>query len=44
MVASGPPTIRHTKRKRGSISEWRTEDGQALLFAEDAVRWSDLLD
>lgn len=44
MVATGPPEIRKTKRKRGSISEWRDDQGQSLLIAEDAVRWGDLLE
>ena len=43
MVASGPPTIRHTKRDRGRISQWRAHDGTALLLAEDAVSWGTLL-
>ena len=40
MAASGPPTIRDTKRRRGSISEWRSDSGAALLLAEDAVHWA----
>jgi hypothetical protein len=43
MIASGPPTIAHTKRKRGAISEWRAPDGSALLLAEVAVRWAELM-
>ncbi len=44
LVSAGTPTIRHTKRRRGNISEWASEDGRALVVAEDAVRWADLLD
>jgi hypothetical protein len=44
LVRAGAPTIRHTKRRRGNLSEWGSEDGRALVVAEDAVRWADLLD
>lgn len=43
LVAAGAPTIRHTKRRRGNISEWASEDGRALVVAEDDVHWADLL-
>ncbi len=43
MVASGPPTVPHTKRKRGAISEWQAQDGSALVIAEVAVRWADFM-
>lgn len=43
MVAWGPPDIRSKRRRRGSISEWQSEDGHVLLLAEDSVRWADLL-
>jgi len=41
MVASGPPTIRHTKNHRGNVSEWRSRSREVLVLAEDAVRWAD---
>ncbi len=44
LVTAGAPTIRRTKRRRGNISEWASEDGRALVVAEDAVAWADLLD
>lgn len=37
MASWGPPYI----RRRGSISEWRSEDGAVLLLAQDDVRWAD---
>jgi len=43
MVASGPPRIRHKKRKRGKISEWHAAHGTDLLLAEGSVCWSGLL-
>ena len=43
LVAAGTPTVRNTKRHRGNISEWQSDDGRVLVVAEDAVRWSDLL-
>ncbi|MCC2317917.1 hypothetical protein [Cellulomonas chengniuliangii] len=43
MVASGRPNIRQTKKARGSIAEYRSEDRRVLLLVEDAVRWGDLL-
>lgn len=42
MVASGRPDIRHTKRARGSISEYRSDGGRLLLLVEEDVRWGGL--
>lgn len=44
LLAAGSPLVRSTKRRRGSLSEWATEDGRVLVVAEDAVRWADLMD
>lgn len=43
MVCAGEPVVRVSKRHRGGISEWVTDDGQRLVVAEDAVTWGDLL-
>ena len=43
LVSSGTPTVRHTKRRRGNHSQWTSGEGKALVVAEDAVRWADLL-
>ncbi|MGY4643674.1 hypothetical protein [Cellulomonas sp. URHB0016] len=43
MVALGRPNIRRTKKSRGSISEYRSEDGRGLLLMEGDVRWGDFL-
>ncbi|WP_258723260.1 hypothetical protein [Cellulomonas sp. NS3] len=43
LFASGTPTVRNTKRRRGNISEWTADDGRVLVVAEDAVRWADLM-
>jgi hypothetical protein len=40
--AKEPPRV---KRKRhGNLSEFRSGDGAALILAEDAVEWGDLLE
>ncbi|MFP5348117.1 MAG: hypothetical protein ACLGIA_13960 [Actinomycetes bacterium] len=41
LAAAGPPVM---GRKRGWISHWRAEGGEAYLLVEDDVRWGDLLD
>jgi len=43
MVAAGTPTVRNTKRRRGNISLWVSEDERLLVVAEDNVRWGNLL-
>ncbi|MFS0702939.1 hypothetical protein AB6N23_00310 [Cellulomonas sp. 179-A 9B4 NHS] len=43
LIASGTPTVRSTKRHRGNLSVWTTDDGRVLVVAEDAVRWADLM-
>ena len=43
MVAAGTPTVRHTKRKRGNLSVWTSDDGGVLVVAEDAVQWGDAI-
>ena len=44
LIAAGTPTVRHTKRHQGNISEWTSEDGHVLVVAEQSVRWGDLID
>lgn len=39
MIAAGTPTVRHTKKRHGNISQWASEDGAVLVVAEDAVHW-----
>ena len=43
MVAAGTPKVRHTKRSRGNLSVWTSEDGGVLVVAEDAVQWADVI-
>ena len=40
MLAAGPPT---TRRRRGCITEWRSERGEVYLLPENDVRWGDVL-
>lgn len=43
MVAAGTPKVRQTKRHRGNLSVWTSEDGGVLVVAEDAVQWGDVI-
>jgi len=43
MVAAGTPNVRHTKRRRGNLSVWASDDGGILVVAEDAVQWGDVI-
>ena len=43
LVAARTPTVRNTKRRRGNISRWTSDDGRVLVVAEVEVRWADLM-
>ena len=43
LVEAGAPEVRRTKRRRGGISEWSSENGKTLVVAENAVRWGRLI-
>jgi hypothetical protein len=43
MVAAGTPKVRHTKRRKGSLSVWTSGDGDVLVVVESAVQWGDVI-
>jgi hypothetical protein len=43
MVAAGTPTVRSTKRRKGNISLWTSDDGGVLVVAEDAIQWGGVI-
>lgn len=43
LVETGPPTLRNEERGEGSLTYWRSADGQALVLASYDVRWGEFM-